>query len=305
MFGRNANNLARRAGAALLFSVPLATVGQAPVQDNAALGERVSRLEKVVNSETLVELLTTVQALQREMQSLRGEVEVQGHELSQIKQRQRELYLDLDRRLQRLETGQGGVAVAPPQPPASPPEPVVATAPPVPPPAAIPQPPTPAPDPNVRTLIGTAPAPPEAATMGAAAPAAAASAFDPAEEQRAYQAAFDLLKAGRYEQASQAFSEFLVEYPNGEYSDNAQYWLAEAYYVNRKFEPALQHFETLVATHPNSQKLTHALLKIGYIHDEQGRREDAQRVLNELITRFPQSTAAGLARKRLQRIQSG
>jgi TolA-binding protein len=75
--------------------------------------------------------------------------------------------------------------------------------------------------------------------------------------------------------------------------------------VERKFEPALKQFENLVATHPESQKLTHALLKIGYINDELGRRAEAERVLNDLITRFPQSTAAGLARKRLQRIRSG
>ena len=57
--------------------------------------------------------------------------------------------------------------------------------------------------------------------------------------------------------------------------------------------------------YPDSQKLTHALLKIGYIHAELGQREEAERVLNDLIQRYPESTAAGLARKRLQRIRSG
>ena len=60
-----------------------------------------------------------------------------------------------------------------------------------------------------------------------------------------------------------------------------------------------QEFERLVAMHPNSQKLTHALLKIGYAHDELGNTADAERVLGELIERYPQSAAAGLARKRL------
>jgi len=292
--------LARRAGAALVFSLPTVLMAQAPVQDNAALGERVARLEQVVNTNTLVELLTTVQALQREIQALRGDVELQGHTLSQLKQRQRELYLDLDRRLQRLETGQGGVAAAPPVQPGVPRAPAgVTAAPTTPQPAPTPGPDTASTTPPSRTLIGTAQ--PEPAPTISAAP----TTFDPADEQRVYQAAFDLLKAGRYEQATQSFTEFLHKYPNGEYSDNAQYWLAEAYYVERKFEPALKQFEGLVATHPESQKLTHALLKIGYINDELGRRDEAERVLNDLITRFPQSTAAGLARKRLQRIRSG
>lgn len=299
MFASKTVGLARRAGAALILGLPMAATAQAPVQDNAALGERLSRLERLVNSDTLVELHTTLQALQREVQSLRGEVEMQGHSLSQIKQRQRELYLDLDRRLQRLESGQGAAA-APAQPGPDEAPSMAASAPPasqqVPAPAPIPD--TTAPAPSSRTLIGTAqPEPPPGTPT--------APTFDPADEQRAYQAAFDLLKAGRYEQATQSFNEFLQTFPNGEHSDNAQYWLAEAYYVERKFEPALEQFKSLVETRPASQKLTHALLKIGYINDELGRRAEAERVLNDLITRFPQSTAAGLARKRLQRIRSG
>lgn len=291
-------NLSRLAGGVLVLGLPLAAPAQAPVQDNAALGERVSRLEQIVNSNTLVELLSTVQALQREVQSLRGEVELQGHTLSQLKQRQRELYLDLDRRLQRLESGQE--AAAAPVPPGTADAPsMAATAPPAPRPA----PPAPLPDTSgttgsSRTLIGTAQPEPQPATS-------AGATFDPADEQRAYQAAFDLLKAGRYDQATESFRDFLQKFPNGEYSDNAQYWLAEAYYVERKFEPALEQFKTLAATHPESQKLPVALLKIGYCNDELGRRAEAESVLNDLINRFPQSTAAGLARKRLQRIRNG
>ncbi len=249
---------------------------QAPVQDNARLGERVDRLEQLMSSETLIELHQTVQALQREVQGLRGEVELQGHTLSQLKQRQRELYLDIDRRLQRMETGQAGASApatspaAPAMQPGAPAQPGTTTA------AASPD--------QVPTTVAP---------------------VDSAEEQRSYQTAFDLLKSGRYDQATLAFQDFLAKYPSGQYADNANYWLAEAYYVTRKFEPALKQFESLVADYPQSQKLTHALLKIGYIHDELGQREQAEQVLDDLIKRFPDSTAAGLARKRLQRIRSG
>lgn len=287
--------LARPAAIVLVFGLPMAAAAQAPVQDTAAFGERIARLEQMINSDTMVELLGTVQALQREVQSLRGEVELQGHNLSQIKNRQRELYLDLDRRLQRLESGQG--AAAPTAQPGPVEEPAMAaSSPTASQPAPVPD--ATAPAPSSRTLIGSAQPEPPPGTPET-------PQFDPADEQRSYQAAFDLLKAGRYEQATQSFTAFLQKFPNGEYSDNAQYWLAEAYYVERKFEPALKQFENLVATHPESQKLTHVLLKIGYINDELGRRAEAERVLNDLITRFPQSTAAGLARKRLQRIRSG
>ncbi len=259
---------------AVAMSGPAAA--QAPVQDNAKLGERIDRLEQLVSSETLIEMHQTVQALQREVQSLRGEVELQGHTLSQIKQRQRELYLDIDRRLQQMETGKAGAS------------------------APAPSSAAPAMQPGVPAQPGT--------TTAAVSPGQVSTTMPPvdsAEEQRSYQAAFDLLKSGRYDQATQAFQDFLAKYPSGQYADNANYWLAEAYYVTRKFEPALKQFESLVADYPQSQKLTHALLKIGYIHDELGQREQAEQVLDDLIKRFPDSTAAGLARKRLQRIRSG
>ncbi|MDH3316021.1 MAG: tol-pal system protein YbgF [Gammaproteobacteria bacterium] len=268
----------RRIGtAAIALCLSWTAAAQAPVQDNAKLGERVAKLEQMMNNQTLIELYQSVQALQEEVQSLRGEVELQSHTLSQLKQRQRELYLDIDRRLQRMETGQAGASAPAPSSAAGP-----------------------------STQSGLPPQP--GTTTAAASPgqlSPSAPQVDSAEEQRAYQAAFDLLKSGRYDQSTQAFKDFLAKYPSGQYTDNANYWLAEAYYVTRKFEPALKQFQLLVAEYPQSQKLTHALLKIGYIHDELGQRKEAEQVLDDLIKRFPDSTAAGLARKRLQRIRSG
>ena len=65
----------------------------------------------------------------------------------------------------------------------------------------------------------------------------------------------------------------------------------------------MQEFQRLVSMHPNSQKLTHALLKMGYTHDELGNKAEAERVLGDLIERYPNSAAAGLARKRLVSIR--
>ena len=127
---------------------------------------------------------------------------------------------------------------------------------------------------------------------------------DPIREQQDYQAAFNLLKSGRYDDAAKAFRNFLVTYPGGDFVDNAHYWLGETYYVTRHFEAALQEFEGLIAHFPQSPKLTHAMLKVGYIHHELGRPEQAKQALIALTESHPDSTAAGLARKRLQRLQS-
>lgn len=51
----------------------------------------------------LLDLLQQLEALQTEVRQLRNTVEVQGHELEQLKSRQRTLYDDLDKRLRDAE----------------------------------------------------------------------------------------------------------------------------------------------------------------------------------------------------------
>ena len=125
---------------------------------------------------------------------------------------------------------------------------------------------------------------------------------DAIAEQRAYQTAFDLLKEGRYEEASSSFSAFLSEYPQGRYADNAQYWLAESYYVSRKFSESLREFRTLVERYPSSSKLSGSKLKIGFIHHELGEITQAKRALNAVIEEYPRTTVERLARDRLAQI---
>ena len=74
--------------------------------------------------------------------------------------------------------------------------------------------------------------------------------------------------------------------------------------MTRSFDNAMREFTKLVNDHPDSQKVTHAWLKIGYIYDELGQKDKAGEVLNELMSKYPQSTAAGLAAKRLERMRS-
>ena len=251
---------------------------QAPVVDARELDERLKRLERLFGSESLFKLFDEVEALGTEVRELRGQMEALSHRIDQMEERQRQLYLDADQRLQRIESAAPAQAAGPsPQPGAPPAAPTTPTQP------ATPGQVPPATAPTAQTPDATG--------------------VDPFAEQQAYQSAFDLLKSGRYDEAAVAFQQFIAEFPTGSYADNAQYWLGETFYITRRFEQAVQEFERLVSTHPTSQKLTHALLKIGYAYDELGNLKEAERVLSELIERHPQSAAAGLARKRLMSIR--
>jgi len=77
--------------------------------------ERLAKLERLLDSQSLVQMLSKLEQLQSEISILRGEVEMQSHTLEKIKDRQRELYVDIDRRLLKLERG-GAVSSAPAAP---------------------------------------------------------------------------------------------------------------------------------------------------------------------------------------------
>ncbi len=101
-----------------------------------------------------------------------------------------------------------------------------------------------------------------------------------------------------------AFRQFLVSYPDSELADNAQYWLAESYYVTQQFEQALSSFETVIDDHPRSRKVPDALLKMGYCNYELERWNDARAALARVQADYPETTAARLAEQRLKRMES-
>lgn len=241
--------------------------------------QRLERLERVMRNQNMAELVYQVQQLKQEVQRLNGELELQKHAMDAMSRRQRDLYLDIDQRLSRMQPGAAAGAVSP--------SPGAMT-----PPAAAVRPTTVAP-------TATPPATPAAQPT---APASPVTPPDPKKEAEAYQHAFNLLKQGRYPESIKAFRAFLSDYPGGSYQDNAQYWLAEASYVNRDFDTALEDFSKVLINHPKSAKVPGAMLKMGYIFYEQQAWDKVKEVLQRLQSDYPGSTEARLGEKRLQRI---
>jgi tol-pal system protein YbgF len=143
-----------------------------------------------------------------------------------------------------------------------------------------------------------------AAAGGLAAGGGAPGAGDPQADadKRAYQTSFDLLKAGQYDRAISGFQAFLTTFPNSMLADNAQYWLGEAYYVNRQFQESLAEFQRVVDKFPQSRKVPDALLKIGYCDYELKDYSAARSALEQVAARFPDAAAAPLAQQRLEKM---
>jgi len=64
---------------------------------------RLVRVERLIDNEGLMTLLTRLEETQRDVQALRNDIETLQHDVGQSSDRQRELYLDVDQRLQTIE----------------------------------------------------------------------------------------------------------------------------------------------------------------------------------------------------------
>jgi tol-pal system protein YbgF len=124
-----------------------------------------------------------------------------------------------------------------------------------------------------------------------------------AEEQAAYDKAFELLKQSRYNDAVIEFRSMIAQFPNGALVDDGQYWIGEAFYVTRDFENASTAFNTVVNRYPDSQRVPEAMLKLGYVQYELGQLEQAKQTLNQVIAQYPGSRVAISAETRLSKIR--
>ena len=78
------------------------------------LDERIATLERQLKSGALVDLANSVEGLKTDVAKIRGQIEVLMYELDQAQKRQRDLYVDLDARLRKLEGPPAGTADAAP-----------------------------------------------------------------------------------------------------------------------------------------------------------------------------------------------
>lgn len=296
------------------YHIPAAA--QAPVAEAGAEAPvvRPNLTANRPDTRALLDMFASLESLRLEISTLRGAIEVQAHNIERLQQKQRELYLDIDRRLQRLEaqpagatagldSGAGGLnaadaelsAEAAPEaapgaaPPPARPEAALAT-------SAAPGSEQPPADPEAAPPV----APPPVTTPGRQA-GAERPPPDPVRARAGYQRAFQLLKGAQYSQALAAFTQFLADYPDSAFSDNAQYWLAETHYVMRDYVAAIAAYQALLGAYPDSQKISHAWLKIGYSQAELGQDALARETLQKVITLYPGTTVARLADERLKK----
>jgi tol-pal system protein YbgF len=181
-------------------------------------------------------------------------------------------------------------APVPPRPPAGvimpAPAPATAGARPVPPPTP---PVTLSPPPAAPAVARPGPPPTERLREPAA--------DEPAEQ--AYAAALNTFRAHQHGQAVLDFMDFIAKYPTHALAPNAQYWIGEAYWMERDYPQALVEFQRVLQRAPRAWKVPDALLMVGKCHAKLGQAGPAVQAWQRVVRDYPRSESAAKARSLL------
>ena len=100
-------------GAACIAALALAGCAATPPEEDPVqiklhdLDTRLTRIERVVSNQSLLQLANDVESLRSDVRALHNDVDELSHNLEASRKQQRDLYADLDQRMKNLE-GRGG-----------------------------------------------------------------------------------------------------------------------------------------------------------------------------------------------------
>jgi len=245
-------------------------------------------------NEIVITLYNMVEALQREVQTLRGLVEEQSYQIRRMENEQRDRYLDVDNRLselnQRLTAGVSNPTFGNPVPQVFDlPESIE--------PSALESTAQAALNPALSNTAGTDGnlSVPVNASQTTVALNQRLDMAEPRSEEELYQEARNLLlNDGEFEASISVFQQMIEDYPQGRLAPNAYYWQGEALILVERYSQAINVFNQVIDNFPTHEKAPDSMLKLGIVYSLMENERRAQQVWRELLEDFADSGSASL-----------
>lgn len=118
-----------------------------------------------------------------------------------------------------------------------------------------------------------------------------------------YRNAIVLFGQNKLAEARRAFQEVYEADEQGDLADNALFWIGETYFAAKDYVNATRFYMRVTSDYADQNKAPDALFKTALAQERTGDLALARRTLQQVIDRYPYSSAASTAKQELQRIR--
>lgn len=120
-----------------------------------------------------------------------------------------------------------------------------------------------------------------------------------------YNKGFKFLAKKKYAQAVMVYEDFLNRFPGDIYSDNAQFWVGEAYFKQNKLDEAEKAYRKVLKNYEHKStlegyKTPDAIYRIGLTYLKREMTKKAGEYFKDVATRFPETSAGKKAKRELE-----
>ncbi|MBF0397742.1 MAG: tol-pal system protein YbgF [Desulfobacterales bacterium] len=122
-------------------------------------------------------------------------------------------------------------------------------------------------------------------------------------DKETYEAGKKALVESNMEKARESFKYIIQKFPKSSFADSAQFMIGESYYNEKFYEKAILEYQKVLEKYPKGKKVPASLLKQGLSFHNLGDKENksnAKLVWNELISKYPKSNEAKVAKQKLK-----
>jgi tol-pal system protein YbgF len=115
-----------------------------------------------------------------------------------------------------------------------------------------------------------------------------------------YETAYVDFVKGNFQSAISGFRDFVKRFPMTDFSDDAQFMIAQSFFVLGEYTNAVAEFRKVLDAYPSGDKVPEAMYKLGLSYLELDDTETAREYFKILVTRYPTAVETMQAKEQLE-----
>jgi tol-pal system protein YbgF len=115
-----------------------------------------------------------------------------------------------------------------------------------------------------------------------------------------YETAYIDFTKGDFESAIAGFRDFVARFPMTDFSDDAQFMIAQSFYILEDYPKAIVEFRRVLDSYPAGDKVPEAMHKLGHSYLKIDDIETARQYFKILVNRYPGTVEATRAQEMLE-----